>query len=440
MKTTTKLSVFAFLGLSFVAYYGQDYSGKVGINTDKPNATLEIKGKSDNTNNTLEGLVIPNVSINKTLQMGGNTSIKESTLIYVNDLSDYTTTPADAKVIDITEKGYYFWNGTKWVKTAGKEGQEWVYNPTNKRIELKRSGTPPFNNKVYYDENGVAYNGGHSEDDDVIFAITATDPVKGVITKYIPTPYKGTARGKVSMYDTLDNLPLNTFKHPITGASIYLKNQRSNFLSISSSDQYQPGVGVVGGRNQIDILEGNNNSYSSVLGSTFLANAIGGGTVSILDGIQSYGNVGNGQSAGTLRGGFLQASFDTSGNVDNLYGSQGTAFLKPAATGNVTNAVGGYFFSNIGSKGLNTNVYGTIGQVSVGKDSGNTTFVGERLVAGCFTVYNSGRTQYKTQSGVYAGSTVADPTVATAPINNYGVFVENISGGSNGNYAMLIRR
>ncbi|WP_434575033.1 hypothetical protein [Riemerella anatipestifer] len=116
MKTTTKLSVFAFLGLSFVAYYGQDYSGKVGINTDKPNATLEIKGKSDNTNNTLEGLVIPNVSINKTLQMGGNTSIKESTLIYVNDLSDYTTTPVDTKVVNINAKGYYYWDGSTWVK------------------------------------------------------------------------------------------------------------------------------------------------------------------------------------------------------------------------------------------------------------------------------------------------------------------------------------
>ncbi|MDY3351161.1 hypothetical protein PG357_04085 [Riemerella anatipestifer] len=127
MKTkTTKLSVFAFLGLGLMAY-GQ-YDGKVGVNTDKPNATMEIKGKSTNTTDTLEGLIIPNVSKNKAFQMGGNTNIKESTLIYVDNLADYTTTPVDAKVADITENGYYFWNGTKWVKSAGSTiGNEWTY-------------------------------------------------------------------------------------------------------------------------------------------------------------------------------------------------------------------------------------------------------------------------------------------------------------------------
>ncbi|MCU7541492.1 hypothetical protein [Riemerella anatipestifer] len=121
MKTkTTKLSVLAFLGLGLAAY-GQDYSGKVGINYNKPNATLEIKGKSDNMDKTLEGLIIPNVSKNKAYLMTTNTEmpLKESTLVYVNDLSDYTTIPADEKIADITENGYYFWNGTKWVRSAG---------------------------------------------------------------------------------------------------------------------------------------------------------------------------------------------------------------------------------------------------------------------------------------------------------------------------------
>ncbi|WP_252339410.1 hypothetical protein [Riemerella anatipestifer] len=115
---TTKLSVFAFLGLGLVVY-GQDYSGKVGINYDKPSATLEIKGKSTNAATTLEGLIIPNVSKNKAYLMTTNAdmSLKESTLIYVNDISDYTG--SDAKVADITEKGYYYWSGTKWVKNGG---------------------------------------------------------------------------------------------------------------------------------------------------------------------------------------------------------------------------------------------------------------------------------------------------------------------------------
>lgn len=117
--STTKLSVLAFLGLGLVAY-GQ-YNGKVGINNSTPHATLEITGKSANTSKTLEGIIIPNVSKNKALQMTLNTApdpkIKESTLIYVDDLSDYKGT--DEKVESIVVKGFYFWDGKKWVSPGG---------------------------------------------------------------------------------------------------------------------------------------------------------------------------------------------------------------------------------------------------------------------------------------------------------------------------------
>ncbi|MRM95152.1 hypothetical protein D1Z98_09290 [Riemerella anatipestifer] len=151
MKTkTTKLSVLAFLGLGLVVY-GQDYSGKVGINIDKPNATLEIKGKSDNTDKTLEGLIIPNVSKNKAHLMTTNTEmpLKESTLVYVNDLT--MTNAATPAVVDITEKGYYFWNGTKWVKSAGSTNGEIWQKQANGNVKLTDADIP---NNVYYKPNG----------------------------------------------------------------------------------------------------------------------------------------------------------------------------------------------------------------------------------------------------------------------------------------------
>ncbi|MHA3044971.1 hypothetical protein JSO61_006495 [Riemerella anatipestifer] len=121
MKTrTTKLSILSFLSLGAVIY-AQKYNGKVGINNTTPRATLEITSKSANTSMTLEGIIIPNVSKNKALQMTLNTdpelTIKESTLIYVSDLSDYTGT--DEKVENIVLKGYYFWDGKKWVSPGG---------------------------------------------------------------------------------------------------------------------------------------------------------------------------------------------------------------------------------------------------------------------------------------------------------------------------------
>ncbi|WP_260393582.1 hypothetical protein [Riemerella anatipestifer] len=162
MKTKmTKLSVFAFLGLGLVAYGQQGlYDGKVGINTDTPNATLEIKGKSANTATTLEGLIIPNVSKNKALLMTthANPMIKESTLIYVDNTLDYTG--SDAKVADITEKGYYYWNGTKWVKNGGGSSVGATNGLTLASGNIKLGGTLTEATTINQNNNALTFTTG----------------------------------------------------------------------------------------------------------------------------------------------------------------------------------------------------------------------------------------------------------------------------------------
>lgn len=113
MKKTLLCAVFLPLALN------AQYDGKVGINTDKPRATLDIEGKTDNTNNTLEGLLIPRIDKEKALKMAGNSTIKESIIIYINDLTLKST--ANTTITDITEKGYYYWNGTKWKKVVNND-------------------------------------------------------------------------------------------------------------------------------------------------------------------------------------------------------------------------------------------------------------------------------------------------------------------------------
>ncbi|WP_052911751.1 hypothetical protein [Riemerella anatipestifer] len=156
---TTKLGVFAFLGLGLVVY-GQDYSGKVGINYDKPSATLEIKGKSTNAATTLEGLIIPNVSKNKAYLMTTNAdmSLKESTLIYVDNISDYTG--SDAKVADITEKGYYYWNSTKWVKNGGGSSVGATNGLTLASSNVKLGGTLTEVTTINQNNNALTFTTG----------------------------------------------------------------------------------------------------------------------------------------------------------------------------------------------------------------------------------------------------------------------------------------
>ncbi|MDY3344950.1 hypothetical protein PG326_06105 [Riemerella anatipestifer] len=119
--TTTKLSVLAFLGLG-LAVYGQ--SGKVGVNISSPRATLDVQPNATNSKDdakTNEGILAPKLSKTRVASIEAPV---EGTLVYVIDdaakvngtINAYKGT--DPKVAKITEKGYYYYNGTEWVKTS----------------------------------------------------------------------------------------------------------------------------------------------------------------------------------------------------------------------------------------------------------------------------------------------------------------------------------
>ncbi|MDY3337860.1 hypothetical protein PG279_01545 [Riemerella anatipestifer] len=154
----TKLSVLAFLGLGLVAY-GQ--SGKVGINTGKPAATLEIQPTSTNlAGTTNEGFIAPKLS--KT-RIAAIASPVEGTLVYATDeadskISDYTGT--NTKVAKITEKGYYYYNGTEWVKSGvSPNGELWAQRDNNGVTETYLKPADTDGNSFQYNGGGVGYTG-----------------------------------------------------------------------------------------------------------------------------------------------------------------------------------------------------------------------------------------------------------------------------------------
>ncbi len=101
----------------------EEVKGKVGINTDKPQATLEIQpnvANADANATTNEGLLIPRLSKARVAKMAAPV---ESTLVYVTD----EVAEADNANFTGTGKGFYYYDGTtkKWVKQSGQAGQSW---------------------------------------------------------------------------------------------------------------------------------------------------------------------------------------------------------------------------------------------------------------------------------------------------------------------------
>ena len=99
-----------------VSYAQSRECAKVGINTTTPQATMEVRvGASNLTGTTNEGIIAPRLSKERIANIENPV---EGTLLYATD-NVYAPAVENAtiseRVADITEKGYYFYNGSKWI-------------------------------------------------------------------------------------------------------------------------------------------------------------------------------------------------------------------------------------------------------------------------------------------------------------------------------------
>ncbi|MDY3315958.1 hypothetical protein PG630_01365 [Riemerella anatipestifer] len=108
---TVKLNVcaFLFLGLGLSTTYGQ-----VGINTPNPKATLDVEGKASDTK-VLDGIIAPRLDGE---QLRGKTYTEEQkgAIVYVKKAD---TSPS-GQTANVTDAGYYYFDGTSWQKFLGK--------------------------------------------------------------------------------------------------------------------------------------------------------------------------------------------------------------------------------------------------------------------------------------------------------------------------------
>ena len=86
-------------------------TAQTGINTNNPASTLDIAAKATTgTANNVDGLLILRVDRQRAQSM---TSIPVSTMIYINTI---TTGTLAGTTINVDDIGYYYFNGTAWIK------------------------------------------------------------------------------------------------------------------------------------------------------------------------------------------------------------------------------------------------------------------------------------------------------------------------------------
>lgn len=138
-----KLSLSIIVALS--GYYSQ-VNAQIGINNSAPASTLDITAKNPvGTDTNVDGILIPRVDRQRAQSMA---SVPTSTLIYVNSVATGTT---GGTAVNIDATGYYYFNGTVWMKlnpSSTPNSVVNIYNSdgtlTDNRIVTQGSNTLSF--------------------------------------------------------------------------------------------------------------------------------------------------------------------------------------------------------------------------------------------------------------------------------------------------------
>ncbi|MEC3876699.1 hypothetical protein [Chryseobacterium salviniae] len=101
-----------FILFSFFTY------AQVGINTNMPNATLEVVGKPA-VSTSMDGIIPPNITGDQ-LRLKTYSALQTGAVVYVTAAD---SAPA-GQTTAVTTPGYYFFSGSRWVKLISSDDRK----------------------------------------------------------------------------------------------------------------------------------------------------------------------------------------------------------------------------------------------------------------------------------------------------------------------------
>jgi hypothetical protein len=225
--------------------FSQSLFGQVGINTKNPNATLDITPKTTDGSKP-EGLLIPQLDGNA-LKTAAYGTAQKGVIVYAKSEAN----PTDAKTVNVTAEGYYYFDGSVWQKmnsaAAGDTTNDaWINDTNNGLVKLgtKADGTTRTAGTDFVaKDNGQIGLGTSTPDSSAALDITANN--KGLLIPRVAltgitdqTTIPSPASGLIA-YNTSTN---------INGPGLVFNRGTSSSPKWSSVQIYSSDAGAISGK------------------------------------------------------------------------------------------------------------------------------------------------------------------------------------------------
>ena len=400
-RTITKISVLAFLGFMTYGYAQQQgpYDGKVGINTEEPSATMDVRPSAINASTeatTNEGIIAPKLS--KTRIANIATPV-EGTLVYATDetaspISAYTG--GNTKVAKITEKGYYFYNGTEWVKTGNEASQQIWQKQTNKDILLVDGD---IQNTVKYTQNGGLVN----TPNDIRPISSGNGTSLTSFTDINTNRIANSGNLSIQYADRVPEIHITSGEKQMK-ASLFVIDEKSNDSTFTR---------FLSNYNKVQTNQFFTREVASLYSVLNTAEHYGTGKVKLAMGAYNHAATHNGP-ADRIIGSYNQANSTVSSDIERLEGTY--SVVTPRNTGKIALAAAARNHAYI-TKDTKNNITQVASTQNIGEVTRDFTGTIENLM------------------GTYTNFEI-NPSVTTGIKNMYGLRIDNVNRGTEINRAI----
>lgn len=225
----------------------QAQQGRVGINTQNPTSTLDVRGRAEATDIT--GFQAPRLTRAELTAKGGNLygPAQEGCIVFITDVSGGD---ASSQRINIKDKGYYFFDGNLWQeltaggwKTKGNSGTnpatDYIGTVESTDLIFKTGGTrsgiiSTVSQNTSFGAMTLQSSGSANT------AVTANSSFGMGTLANLQSGVSNTAIGTGTMFSSFFNASYNT---AVGGASLAILNNGSYNTGLG----YQAGNGLNGG-------------------------------------------------------------------------------------------------------------------------------------------------------------------------------------------------